>query len=79
LAGLSGARRSNDSVPGDKKVIAADGLALSFQCCAYVGGMPGSVDVERKNVEPHREALDLMAIVLRPCRFRRAVQQLGTH
>jgi hypothetical protein len=41
--------------------------------------MPGSVDVERKNVEPHREALDLMAIVLRPCRFRRAVQQLGTH
>src|SRR5271156_3789657 len=50
-------------VPSDQQVIGADHLAAALQHYSDFRRMRSSVDVERQNLEPGGEALDLLSVL----------------
>ena len=61
----------------DHHVMNADGLARSFELCPELTVMAGSAFGKREHIQPCTELLDNREIFMRPCRFFRAIDQLG--
>jgi hypothetical protein len=61
----------------DHHVMDPNGLARSLKLCPELTVMAGSAVGKREYVQPCTELLDDREIFVRPCRFFRAIDQLG--
>ncbi len=61
----------------DQHVISANRLALPLQLRPDFGRVARGFQIERQDFEARREPLDLKAVLLRPRRFRRAMELFG--
>jgi len=55
----------------------ADEFARSFELCPELTVMAGGTFGKREHIQPCTEWLDNRQIFMRPCRFFRAIDQLG--
>jgi len=64
-------------MPSDHHVMDPAGLACSLKLCPELTVMTGSAFRKREYVQSCTELLDNREIFMRPCRFFRAIDQLG--